>query len=684
MTLPPSIERLALLYGVQLSYYDNAGQQHVASTHAVMSLLRCMGLQIQNENDAERILAQKASEQNQRRLEPVIVAWDGLPLRVNLRSDDAAARVRYELYLEDGNVRSGTLDPVGAQRAGETQYSIPGELPLGYHDLVVETEHDQSRALVIAAPQRARQLAPGENHGLGIFLPLYAARTEGSHGLGDFGSLGKLLAWSDELGSRFVGTLPLLATFLDEPFEPSPYSPVSRLFWNELFLDLQQALALIQCSPAQNAAADPEFMQAVERLNAADLVDYRENARLKRQVLEPLAGCFFDSGGERSNGYREFLALYPRAEDYAQFRATVERERRGWQVWPQRQRDGALESGDYDQAVFNYHRFSQFLAHQQLQNLSSATRSRLYLDLPIGVNGAGYDVWRERELFAAGVSAGAPPDAFFTRGQSWGFPPLTPFALREQGYRYLREAMQTHLRYAGALRLDHVMALHRLFWVPNDSDPTDGVYVRYRAEELFALLCLESHRHDAVIIGEDLGTVPPEVREGMERHNILRMYVVQFEVQPNAPDPLARPPATSVASLNTHDMPTFAAYRGGRDAELRRELGLFDDGQVAQAHAHRAEALAAIAGQLQRAGFLHHPPEPKELRDALLDFLAHSDAALVLINLEDLWDEERPQNVPGTGAERPNWRRKARLSFEQMISSPDINAALRRLTKIRS
>jgi 4-alpha-glucanotransferase len=227
------------------------------------------------------------------------------------------------------------------------------------------------------------------------------------------------------------------------------------------------------------------------------------------------------------------------------------------------------------------------------------------------------------------------------------------------------------------------MALHRLFWVPNGMEATEGVYVRYPAEELFAVLCLESHRHQALIIGEDLGTVPPEVREQMERHNVLRMYVVQFEAHADSEHPLTDPPPGSVASLNTHDMPTFAAYRAGLDAELRRELGLFTDEQVARTHQSRAELLAAISGQLQRASFLHHPAEPRELRDALLAFLAGSKAALVLINLEDLWDEERPQNVPGTGAERPNWRRKARHSLEQIISSPQVNAALRRLNQIR-
>lgn len=673
MTDPRSLQRLAETHGVQPTYQDNSGEQRNASEEALRAVLHALGARADHEHHG----------QPQRLIEPVMVAWNGLPVRVMARTAERTP-IRYELYLEDGAVRNGSAEAAVELNNGRSQYPIPGELPFGYHELVIESAGERARALVISAPDRAW---PDDRSArmskLGVFLPLHALRSAKTVGVGDFGALTQLRDWSTELGISFISTLPLLASFLDEPFEPSPYSPVSRLFWNELFLDLQRALELLPCEQARLVANHPEFSAAAGRLSAPDLVDYRGAAVLKRRVLQPLTRCFFDAGGDRHPAWRDFLTLYPRAEDYAQFRATTERQRRGWPAWPQRQRDGVLQPADYDAESARYHLFAQFLAHLQLKELANPAKARLYLDLPLGVNGAGYDVWRERQLFATGVSAGAPPDAFFTHGQNWGFPPLNPTALREDGYRYLREVIRTHLRYAGALRLDHVMALHRLFWVPGGMKATDGVYVQYPADELFAVLCLEAQRHQALVVGEDLGTVPPEVRQQMERHHVLRMYVVQFEAHSDPDKPLSNPPADSVASLNTHDMPTFAAYRTGRDADLRRELNLISAAEATAVHQARTELLAAIAGQLQRARFLHHPAEPGELRDALLDFLAGSSAALVLINLEDLWDEERPQNVPGTAAERPNWRRKARLSLEQIISSPEINAALRRLNQKR-
>ena len=282
-------------------------------------------------------------------------------------------------------------------------------------------------------------------------------------------------------------------------------------------------------------------------------------------------------------------------------------------------------------------------------------------------------------MFVTGAAAGAPPDPFFNKGQNWGFPPMHPERMREQGYAYWRAVLQTQLRYAGVLRLDHVMGLHRLYFIPSGVAATDGVYVRYHEAELYAVLALESQRHRATIVGEDLGTVPAEVRRAMAAHGVRRMFVVQFEAADHAQRPLGAVAAHAVASLNTHDMPPFRAYWETRDADLRKELGLIDDADVEAARAARRRTAAALSRML----CAHHDLDARAARNALLEYLARSQADIVLVNLEDLWLETEAQNVPGTSTERPNWRRRLRLTLEEMRNDPEVNAVLTAIERAR-
>src|SRR5690606_10268734 len=287
--------------------------------------------------------------------------------------------------------------------------------------------------------------------------------------------------------------------------------------------------------------------------------------------------------------------------------------------------------------------FAQWQADRQLTafgTVRDGSSASLYLDMPLGVNPAGYDAWRFRSLFAEGVSAGAPPDPLFTGGQNWGFRPLVPHELRASGYRYFIETVRHHLRHAPMLRLDHVMALHRLYWVPDGISATRGVYVRYADDELFAILVLESARHRAVIIGEDLGTVPPAVRRMMDRHAIHRMHVVQFEAEGEDAATVTAPDENVIASLNTHDMPLFAGFWRGRDIEDQRGLGLIDEAGKAEAMAARA----ALRIRLSRSVGAGGEVDAGLVRQRLLERLAASAARYVLVTLEDLWLEDRPQN----------------------------------------
>jgi alpha-1,4-glucan:alpha-1,4-glucan 6-glycosyltransferase len=358
------------------------------------------------------------------------------------------------------------------------------------------------------------------------------------------------------------------------------------------------------------------------------------------------------------------------ADDYAAFRAKTERERTSWTLWHEANRDGRLACGDYNQADKQYHLYVQWQADEQMRSLAQKSNrggSALYLDFPLGVNRDGYDVWRQRSVFASAASGGAPPDLFFTKGQDWGFPPLHPEGLRKQGYRYYIDCLRHHLQYAGLLRIDHVMGLHRLFWVPEGFEPSAGMYVRYPAEEFYAVLNVESHRHRAEIVGENLGTVPPYTNEAMGRHRIFGMYVGEFGIPSQKGQSLEEVRPGTVASIDTHDTPTFAGFWSGSDIEDRRDLGLLTASQSACEREIRATQREILIENLRRQGWIDQDsPDAAAVLKAWLRHLSAGAADVVLASLEDLWLEPLPQNVPGTWQERPNWRRKARYRLEEI------------------
>jgi 4-alpha-glucanotransferase len=679
------LQTLAQLYGVQTSYRDSRGTTVEAGAEALLGVLKSLEAEIDSPADVAEALRARREELAARVLEPVVVAWDGRANDIDLRLGPLAGgrgALACHLDLEGGERRGWVLDLDSLPQTAEgvRRLILPESLPAGYHRLRVEAGGKSWQSLVIAAPTRAYT---DQRSQWGVFLPLYALQTERSWGAGDFSDLETLAEWTAGLGGGLVATLPLLAAFLDEPCEPSPYAPASRLFWNELYIDPRRLPELDGSAAARRLLEAPDFQREIDRIRAAPEVDYRRLMALKRRMLEELVHRFFSNPSERLDDYEDFIRKKTDLQLYASFRAVGDRRGEPWQHWPERLREGTLAAADSDEEDRRYYLWTQWVAEQQIAGLAREARRRgpgLYLDLPLGVHGSSFDVWRHPRLFARGAAAGAPPDSFFTKGQSWGFPPLQPDHLRERGYDHLIACLHHHLEHAGVLRIDHVMQLHRLYWIPQGMEAKDGVYVKYPAEELYAILSLESHRHQAMIVGENLGTVPPEVYESMDRHEVLGMYVVQYELQPG--QGLRQPPARSVASLNTHDMPTFRSYWEGRDVGVLRELGFFDEDQ-ARSELERRDALRrGLASEL--------PADPARSDGAtydavlrrLLEYLAASPAHMVLVNLEDLWREAEPQNVPGTSFERPNWRRKARPSFEEFSTMPAVVDTLRRIDEL--
>jgi 4-alpha-glucanotransferase len=690
------LSTLARMYGVQTSFYDVERRRQQASPEALLLVLRALGAPVETFADVADALRERRGELWARGVEPVTVAWDGQPVAIDLRLPAASAEgiVRCQLAHEGGNSRSwrrdvGELPVVGSAVVEGVRYLtkkllLPFDLPWGYHLLTLEWGGRQFQTLVIFAPLRAH--APRQRRASrcwGVFLPLYALHSGRSWGAGDLADFESLLEWATEMGGGVIATLPLLAAFLDRPLEPSPYAAVSRLFWNEFYIDVTRVPELDRCPSVQAIVGSPRVQKELERLRSLPFVDYRRQIRLKRRVLEELARCFFAGRSERRTAFTRFVNKHPLAEDYARFRATLERRRAPWPAWPEPLREGVLKDGDYDEPAKRYHLYVQWVAQEQMVALCEKGRSvgvKLCLDLPLGVHPDGYDVWRERGVFAGEAAVGSPPDTFFTGGQNWGFPPLHPEAMRKQGYHYFIACLRHHLQHASILRIDHIMSLHRLYWIPRGMQAREGVYVRYPSDELYAILSVESHRHGALIVGEDLGTVPRYVRSAMARHDIHRTYVMQYELAPTPGQALRAVPAASAASLNTHDMPPFAAFWRGLDIEERVARGLLDGegaGREWEAREGRKRSLVAF---LRDRGLLEEGADDEyAILRACLAFLGASSARVVIASLEDLWLETRPQNVPGTVDEHPNWRRKACYSFEAFCQLPQVLGALGRL-----
>jgi len=700
MSSPSSIrllQQLARLYGVQTVYYDVFHHRCRASVEVLLAALRSLGAPVVTLQDVPAAWRERQQAQWQRPLDPVAIAWDGGPpvIRVRLPSAAAEAILIGCLTLETGEQerwewRGTDLPTLETAEVAGTRYIVKrlrllSRLPWGYHRLTLELAGKCEEALIISAP--VKTYIPPESQVWGTFLPLYALHTQQSWGSGDFSDLESLMSWVAEMGGQVVATLPLLPTFLDETSTPSPYLPVSRLMWNELYLDVTKSPELPKCPSAQALLASSSFQREIESLRKLPLVDYRHQMALKRQVLEKLCRCLFAEPSERLDALHRFTEDNPLVENYARFRATGEKQRTSWRSWPQPLRDGVLNKGDYDEEVRRYHLYGQWLAHEQIQALSEEAHRKsvkLYLDLPLGVHPDGFDVWRERNLFALDASVGAPPDAVFTRGQTWNFPPLHPEKIREQGYHYTIAYLRHHLKHGGILRIDHVMGFHRLFWIPNGLETGQGVYVRYHEEELYAILALESHRHQAIVVGEDLGTVPPEVRPAMRRHGLHRMYVLQYEVVTNHQRALRPVPYNAVASLNTHDMFPFAAFWEGLDIKEQAGMGLLDKLEVRSKIGVRQAIKEALVTFLQGRGWIKEPVvDTSAILKACLSFLSASQARVLLVNLEDLWRETQPQNIPSTKEEYPNWRRKARYSLEEFCQMPQVIDTLRIIDHLR-
>jgi len=692
--------QLARLYDVQTAYYDVAHKRQRTSADSLLAVLQALGAPVASMNEVASALRERSQALWQRVLEPVTVVWgrENPLIKACLPVNLIGYSLNGELELESGERRvfrwaADDLDTLESADIEGTIYvarqiNLPESLPYGYHRFSLEVGGSRAETLIISAPEEA-YIPPedSENCRWGIFVPLYALHIKNNWGSGDYSVLGSLADWVSSSVGQIMATLPLLPTFLDEPIDPSPYAPVSRLLWNEFYINIDSMPELSESSQAKALLQSSPILSTIKELRDSPLVDYRRLMASKRCVMEECCRYLTEKRSSRFQAFRGFIQTNPIVEDYASFRAAMEKQRSPWPSWPQRLRDGTLNEGDYEEKDKLYYMYAQWLAHQQVQNLADKARDRsvsLYFDLPLGTHPHGYDVWRQHNIFGLNVSVGSPPDVVFTKGQDWGFPPLLPDKIRDQGYRYIIDYLRHHLRHAGMLRIDHVMGLHRLFWIPKGLDARYGAYVRYRVKELYAVLTLESHRQRSIIVGEDLGTVPSYIRPAMSRHDLQRMYVLHYELADSSSALLRRPQCNSVASLNTHDMPPFASFWQGLDISERLNLGLLNEKGARDEKRSRRAVKHALLTFLRNKGWLKDgDADDRAVLKACLSFLSSSRARVVLVNAEDLWLETQAQNVPSTGDRNPNWRRKARYTLEEFCQLPEVRDTLKEIDRLR-
>ena len=723
------VERLADLAGIEATYRDYFGREVVVPHDTKRALLHAMGFAL-DEPEAIAVAIEGIEDTPWRRaLEPVVVATHGTPARVaiTLATDDGERVLAWTLVEEDGRTHRGSVrfdalalsaarDVDGRSRERRTlELAVP--LPLGYHRLAIEGE---AQTVLIVAPSRC-YLPPAIDRGAkvwGLASQLYGLRSRRNWGVGDYGDLQVLVRAARAAGAAAVGLNPLHELDLTCPAAASPYSPSSRLFLNVVYLDVEAIADFAECEDARRMVRDPAFSRRLADLRAAPLVDYEGVVACKRPVLERLYAWFrtahLATGSPRSLRFREFVGSggSPLAT-LATFEALRERfsvelpPGAGWQAWPQEYRDP--RSAEVERFAAEHGDRIEFFAYLQWNadlQLGAAARAcdgmtiGLYRDLAVGADGGGAEAWGDPGVLVAGVSVGAPPDLLNVLGQQWGLAPPSPLALRERAYRPFAELIRANMRHAGALRIDHVMSLQRLFWIPHGRPASEGAYVRYPLAELVAIVALESERSKCLVVGEDLGTVPDGFRERLQWARIFSYRLLSFEQEPDGTyTPPDEYPPLALAAPGTHDLPTLPAFWLGRDLDLRDELGLLPAAvSLADAHELRARERAALLDAFAAAGVLHgdarerlrvagSTPDPGDLRavvEAAYRYLARARARLLMVSIEDVLGVVDQVNVPGTTTEHPNWRRKLGVGIEELAGDDRFAALAAALHDVRA
>lgn len=680
----PALGELADRFGISTQFYDWKGRHTQVGEQTVIAILAEFGVDASTPERA-RAAVQRVRDDHWRRIvQPCVVLRAGQEGRVDVHVP-AGAPVSLRIVGEDGNdhlpwqVDNWNPDrPIDGRMIGEATFGIPGNLPLGYHELIVTIGthdadgsaadggiHTTATSTIIVTPNRVglpRRM--GASRVWGYAAQLYSVRSHHSWGLGDLTDLADLCTWSASQGAGYLLTNPLHAAEVTGRMEPSPYLPSSRLFVNPIYIrpeliaeyhDLDQYDAsLIESLRTTTLDDDPQA-----------LLDRDRTWQAKSQALELIHRV--DMSASRRMAFTAFrVARGRRLEDFATWCLLSELHGSDWHDWPAELHDPhgvavARVRREHADRI-DFHMWLQWIADQQLSTAQSSGTDAgmpvgLICDLAVGVNGSGADAWMLNGLFAREMNVGAPPDPFNQAGQDWGQPPMRPDVLEQMAYAPLREMVSSALRHAGGVRIDHIMGLFRLWWVPKGLGPRHGAYVRYNHEAMVGVVALEAYRAGALVIGEDLGTVEPWVRDHLAARGILGTSIMWFET---GPDGWPRQPQQwrehAMSSVTSHDLPPTSSYLRGDHVELRDRLGLLTESVDEERENARRERETWLASLRQQGVLEADEDDPEQVTLAMHTLLTRTPSKVINATLTDAVGDPRTQNLPGTEDEYPNWR----------------------------
>jgi len=672
------LRRLARAVGLMIEWEDATGQHRAITPETLRIVLKALGFPADNTAQIRESLrtwhhALKASPP------PLYTTAPGASLRV------AAQAGRYRLTAEDGLAVEGTATP----SPGGARLTAPA-LP-GYYLL----EIGERQITLAVAPEHGHRIedaCPG-GRAWGLAVQLYSLKRTGDGGIGDYTALRDFAAGAAVAGADAIAISPVHAQFTADPSRSSPYAPSSRLRLDVRYADGEALMA-------EEPPFPPGLKAEWARLEALDLIDWPASTRARLARLRELYEAFLKvAPDELRNAFTAFRAeggtsLESHARFEALHAAQLARDpaRWHWRDWPAALRDPeSAEVAAFAEAnaeEVGYHAFLQWLADRNLTAAHQAAREAgarigLIADLAVGVDGGGSDAWARQTEFLAGVEIGAPPDIFNAKGQSWGITTYSPHGLVANGFSAFREMLGAAFRNAGGVRLDHVLGLRRLWLVPQGASPAEGCYIRNPQDDLLRLVALESMRHQAIAIGEDLGTVPEGFRPQLQRTGLAGMRVMWFEQSGRGFKDPARWTREAVSMTSTHDLPTVAGWWGGRDLEWRAELGTKLEGQAETRQAERPKLWAAFRKAGVATGPVPGPEETARVADAAAAYIGRARCELALLPLEDALAAVEQPNMPGTVDEHPNWRRRLDPPVELLFRDPAFEQRLRALARAR-
>jgi 4-alpha-glucanotransferase len=700
----------ASLWGIEPGYWDIWGTYHETQPGVRRAILRSLGVPADDRESLQEAVRARLRQQWTRLTPPTLVlspSAAGFP--VALPAEAAPGSVAVEIRWEQGGEEryECALDrlqvteamELDGQRYERRRAPLPERRPLGYHRLEASCGELRSATHLIIAPDRA-WIPPALEQGgraAGVAIGLFGLRSQRNWGCGDLTDLERFIDWvAQDLDADFVALNPLHAIHNRQPFNTSPYLPNSVFYRNPIYLDVERLEDFQVSQRAQEMFSARETQAELAELRASPLVEYERVHGLKMRFLRLCFDTFrrrCRAGAPCRESFQEYSeregALLDRYATYCALDEWIHQRRPDvwiWPEWPEEYRDPGSETvrrfAERYRSRILFHKYVQWCLDQQLRAaqrhaIEQGLSIGLYHDLALATDSCGSDLWGHRSFYVTGCRVGSPPDDFSPQGQDWGFPPPNAERHREDGYRLFAESIRHNLRHGGALRIDHVMRFFRLFWIPDGADAANGTYVRADHEDLVRVLALESVRNQVLIVGEDLGTVAPEIREILERFGSLSYRVLYFERDGSgnfrAPESY---PRQALVSSTTHDLATLAGFWLGRDIEARHSAGLLGSEEAYRTQlAARAADKQRMLDAFFRAGLLPEwfprradqvPEFTGELHNAAIGFLARTPSMLMLVNQEDLTKETEQQNLPGSTWQYPNWRRKMRFTVEEL------------------